>query len=638
MDWSVVTNNLIFLIATWLIFVITAIGLGRRVIELIKRSDELDSLERIATLFVGYGLLSFTSYALAALHLLYPSVVIGLGLISLLIGFIPGLTTTRALLSTSWQTIRTLLTPQQVYPERRRGVGWFTTLATVATGATVLFSLAQVFPGVIAPDRSFDAIWYHLTEAKLYLQEHRLLFWLPPSQFAQSPVAPRLMEFLSSFTLPFSPLGDWARFAHGSLVAVALAASYRAGCQLGRRPLAGVVALLGTALLPITFWLITTTYVDLATLAGSALLIAALVDAFGTDGSSQLSRSRFWLIGLVGGLLLATKLWNLIVLPSLLLFFALLSTDRRPSWRTVLSLLGLMLLVDSPYPIEALIRTGNPIYPILAPGLADPDHLRGALSIREYLTRVLPETTLATWAHLFVYESLLWIGGVLNLFQLLIGHLERRVWPFLAFAGALFLLWSLIPVADVRYALVAVPGLAVIGASAIATTLELPSLLALVTVAVLSSGSINLVQAIRQEASQYLARPVSAAERTAFIERTLGRDRWIVVDPRGELQARTLGERILVLGHNLFYLDVPFTDAYGIASQGVLTSEPHTSAALLDRLIAEGYHFLLVKDSVYQVKDLFAGLDQPTDDWLNQHVRAIWNDELTRETLYALTP
>ena len=625
-----VTNNLFFLLATWAIFFVSALGIGRRVISRIKKTDELTTIDRVAALLVGYAVISLITYLLAAVHLLYQPAIFFTGAVIFVVGIWPGIRTIFELLGSASRTTAYILNPKRA--------GWFTTLVAVIAIIIIFMLMAQGFRGTFLPDKGFDALWYHLTEAKLYLQEHHLLFFAPPAQLAQSTVAPRLMEFLYSFTLAFSPWGDWAKWSEVSLILAVIPAVYVAGRQLGKQAVTGIVAVLFTLTLPVVIWLMTTAYVDLATLAGMAVFMAYLVEIFGdkTNNSKIKSIPVFYLalLALVGGFLLATKLWNLIYIPSLIIFVIFLPKSTRPTWREFAWMIGGALLVASPFYLESLIRTGNPIYPVLNPQFQDAAHLRGALTLKEYLTSVLPNTTLATWTQLLVSESLLWIGLILIGANLITKSLNRKqILPFIMFALVLFLLWSIIPVADMRYALIAVPALAVVGATGIGATFRKVGIFRLFVLATIVLSSLNLYAAIRVEERQYVGHPITNTERAAYVEHKVGQDTWGVFDESNVLPDLTHHEKVLLLGHNMFYVDVPFTDGLGIASNSLPAETPDQ---LLNQFHSHNYHYLLIKINTYAVKDLFLDVTTPSNDWISEHFNQIWSDPTNNLVLYAI--
>lgn len=88
---------------------------------------------------------------------------------------------------------------------------------------TILFSQVLVnLIGALGPELSFDALWYHLTLAKLYVTEHRV-FHIPGGLLYYSSM-PRLTEMLYTVALIFKNeiLAKLIHWFFGILSAIAL--------------------------------------------------------------------------------------------------------------------------------------------------------------------------------------------------------------------------------------------------------------------------------------------------------------------------------------------------------------------------------------------------------------------------------
>jgi hypothetical protein len=219
----------------------------------------------------------------------------------------------------------------------------------------------------LLPPTSWDAMVYHLTGPRLYLESGAVThpIDLPYLGF------PQLVETL--FTWAMGLVGERAaapmHLAFGALAVFGLLTA-------GRRHLNGTAAWLAAALLLsadtiaiIAGW----AYVDLATLVYSTLAFLAMARA-----AAGPAIDRRWLLvsGAMAGFAVSTKYTALATIPALAA--ALVSaglTQRRAGWgwqatlRAVLLLTLVAIAVWSPWLAKNLVLTGNPTYPFFFEGI-----------------------------------------------------------------------------------------------------------------------------------------------------------------------------------------------------------------------------------------------------------------------------
>jgi hypothetical protein len=211
--------------------------------------------------------------------------------------------------------------------------------------------------GALAPEKEYDALWYHLWLPKLWLEHGR-------------PVDV-VSEYISLYPLTWDLLFGAAMALGGPVAAKLLHFSclpltgllvYR----IARRvtPLASpwlAVALFVTV--PTVLWQATTAYIDLALAFHVGLVIYALI---------RYVEARQWqwlaLAILNLGIALGTKHLALLVLalvaPALVLWLWLEERNMRRALIPAL-LLGISLLFPLPYYLRAWILSGNPVFPEL---------------------------------------------------------------------------------------------------------------------------------------------------------------------------------------------------------------------------------------------------------------------------------
>lgn len=114
--------------------------------------------------------------------------------------------------------------------------------------------------GALGPELGFDALWYHLTIPKIYLQ-HGNIFFIPGNLFYYSAM-PKLVEMFYLLALSFSKYGILAKTIHWSFGVLSALALLR----LSKRYLKLPWALFATTLFYTTLivgWESITAYIDL---------------------------------------------------------------------------------------------------------------------------------------------------------------------------------------------------------------------------------------------------------------------------------------------------------------------------------------------------------------------------------------
>lgn len=233
---------------------------------------------------------------------------------------------------------------------------------------TLLFLQALVnLIGALGPELGFDALWYHLTIPKIYLQ-HSRIFFIPGGLFYYSAM-PRLGEMLYLVSLVFSPLGIGAKLIHFSFGLLSTAAIYQLACRYLKSRWAILTALIFYTTL-IVGWQSITAYVDL-TRTFFEVLALKLFLKWGeeTNWGEGGKREPLFESALVLGLAASTKLLALATLPIFLLLALIKTKNFKITLSYLLSSLGILL----PWFVFALVHTGNPVYPLFS-GVLDQSH------------------------------------------------------------------------------------------------------------------------------------------------------------------------------------------------------------------------------------------------------------------------
>jgi len=213
--------------------------------------------------------------------------------------------------------------------------------------------------GVLGPETSFDALWYHLTLPKLYLENHSITFI--PGGLLYYSAMPKLGELLFVPALAFGNeiFAKGVQYVFGILTAIAI---YKISRRYVSMPLSLLACLVFYSNIVVA-WESTIAYIDLIrtfyeTMALWALLI--WVD--------KKKKTWLYLSAIMLGFAISTKL---LALGSLLIFTILIfytfwkdkKTQLKYQYTSILVYWFISLGIVSPWFIFSFVHTGNPVYP-----------------------------------------------------------------------------------------------------------------------------------------------------------------------------------------------------------------------------------------------------------------------------------
>ncbi len=315
-------------------------------------ADEAPAVRLALAAGLGLGLLSLLTLGLGLVGLLRPAIawVLVLGLAVLL----------RRELRASLADLRGWAHNPMPLPWPTGGFErWLVVYVSVSLGLTFLVALA--------PATGWDALVYHLTGPRLFIEAGRVshLIDLPYLGF------PQLGEM--GFTLGMLLVGDGVasllHYGYGLLGVIITAA-------LARRAFGQAAAWPAAALLlsvPSLVWLMSRAYVDVTLLFYATAAFYAFIRWRELRAHGEAERSSRWLLlmGAFCGFSAGVKYTALVVPAALGL--SLLWTSRRDGlWVAVgriAQLAAITVIVALPWLVENWLTTGNPTYPFFFPGL-----------------------------------------------------------------------------------------------------------------------------------------------------------------------------------------------------------------------------------------------------------------------------
>ena len=213
--------------------------------------------------------------------------------------------------------------------------------------------------GALGPELGFDALWYHLTLPKLYLENHSV-FYVPGGLLYYS-VMPKLTEMLyvGALALNGETLAKLTHFSFGLLSSIAL-------YKLSRSFFTPKISLIPVVVFYsnlVVAWQSITAYVDLARTFFEIMALWGFVK-FWKKGE------RKWLIesAVMLGLAISTKLLAIGSLPIfifLIVYKWLSKKDKHYQTliKNTLLYCFIVILLPLPWFVYSYINSGNPVYP-----------------------------------------------------------------------------------------------------------------------------------------------------------------------------------------------------------------------------------------------------------------------------------
>ena len=323
-----------FIILWSLLMLLSAGGIGR-MLRGLRRPKEASRFEEIVVYTsLGFGVMSLAIFALLALRLMghgREAVLVLLALPGVKVAF-------------------------DIAPRIRRLRTWRPGIGSVLVGVLlVILALAALIPALAPPSMDdWDTLAYHFAVPKLYLQ-YGGFYYIP---FTSHSNFPFLMEmlYIPGLMLDSPSAAKMMHYWMGILLVAAVYVLTKRHFNAKAAPLAAIAV----AGMPIVLWEATTGYVDLATALYTVLCVHLLLNYFDTN-------DRRYLVGcaISAGFAASTKMTGLALIPLLAIWLVAdrYASERRFEWKRALMLVGVALLVCSPWYIKSLVYTGNPVYP-----------------------------------------------------------------------------------------------------------------------------------------------------------------------------------------------------------------------------------------------------------------------------------
>jgi len=223
---------------------------------------------------------------------------------------------------------------------------------SLITFSLIIVGVLINFIGALGSELSFDALWYHLTLPKLYLEKGRI-FFIPGGLLYYSSF-PQLTEMIYLACLIFK----------GEILAKLVHFSFGIGCLFALFKLLKKYSN-GLALMGCLFfysqlavgWLSTTAYIDLARAFFEILSLVYFIKWLNNNSNSNLIK-----VGVLTGLAIATKLLAIFSFISYIILIFLCSRQKR--YKNLIIYLFSSILIPLPWIILSIVNAKNPLYPL----------------------------------------------------------------------------------------------------------------------------------------------------------------------------------------------------------------------------------------------------------------------------------
>lgn len=243
-------------------------------------------------------------------------------------------------------------------PLNRKNLFYYILIATL-----VLLGLINLI-GALGPELAFDALWYHLTLPKLYLQRGSFFFISGGTLYYST--MPQLTEmfYLASLALHSEILAKIVHFIFGLGICLSI-------YKIAKHYLTSEFSLLAALIFYsnlVVAWESITAYIDLSRTFFELLAFWGVIKWIE-------DKKEGWLIysGLIIGLAISTKLLSfgtLGLMLLLILFYSLkLKEPLVKIFKNLFLYISLAVLVPLPWFIHAFINRGNPFYPLFSADL-----------------------------------------------------------------------------------------------------------------------------------------------------------------------------------------------------------------------------------------------------------------------------
>ena len=418
----------------------------------------------------------------------------------------------------------------------------------------ILMALVNLI-GVFGPEIGFDALWYHLTLPKLYLQWGSIKHISGGLLYYSD--MPKLVEMLYMGGLSFfhETGAKLIHFLFGGLTTVI---TYKLARELISRKYALIAAVVFYANL-VVGWESTSAYIDLGRSFFEVLALYAFSNWIKTDKKQWFIESAVML-----GLAISTKVLaasSLLIFIILIVFGSKKKRSIRERGELVAIYVLMALLIPLPWFIFSFLNTGSFFYPFFTqvyPVEVGAIVASPLIAIKDLFTLFTKSADPINPLYIFT----------LPLFFLVRKMIDKRSALIFFYSILALFVWSLLPkTGGGRFIIPYLPALSIACAIVIATLSSSKSILyKKIGFLLLVTSMVILVSSIGYRAlanAKYIPVILGRETKAAFLAKHLNFSFGDFYDVDGYFKNKlTKHDRVLLYGfHNLYYVDFPFIDS-----------------------------------------------------------------------------
>lgn len=398
--------------------------------------------------------------------------------------------------------------------------------------------------GALGPEHSFDALWYHLTLPKLYIQNHTINFfsgWL-----LYYSAMPKLTEMFYTVTLLFGNeiTAKIIHFIFGLLITIAIYNVARNFLDRQKSLLASLIFYTNL----VVGWMSITAYVDLSRTFFEFLAFFSFLLFLKNRKIILFIASSVFL-----GLAISTKL---ISISSLIIYCGLIAYIYRKNIKKTLSFSLLFILISLviplPWFIFSYLHTKNPFYPIFS-GYPLDNNMMYLISPWIFFREMWTVFTQAADPINPIYVI------ILPLIIFVYRKLKTEEKIFIWYSGLSLIVWYFTPrTGGGRFILPYLPVFSIVVMLTVKTIESKLIQVALITLIIIFSFTSITYRAIAN--SRYLPVIFGQETKTHFLTKHLVFDFGDFYDIDGFF-SKTIKktDKVLIYGiHNLYYINFPF--------------------------------------------------------------------------------
>lgn len=416
----------------------------------------------------------------------------------------------------------------------------------------LFFAMAAInFVGALGPELSFDALWYHLTIPKIFIQESKI-FYIPGGLFYYS-LMPKLGEMLFIPGLMFGNeiIAKLIQWIFGILTSLAV---YKLSREFFNDKISALASLIFYSSLVVS-WESTIAYVDLVRAFFEVLAFWGFVLFLKTKEKKWLVESSIML-----GLAISTKINSIATIIIFISLIALsdrtLKTNLKQTMSNILIYCTLPILVAFPWFFFSYLQSSNPVFPFFSQHFKDLE--TGILSA----TLLNPINIVQSFYDLFLKSADPITPIYLAFIPILILNfkkISKNIHPLIAYSLLALILWY--PFANIggsRFILPYLPVFSVIAAGSITLIKNEYMRNYLIFFIVIVCLMTAFYRGIAN--SRYLPVILGSESKDEFLVKNLNFGFGDFYDTEGFFRKNLeSSDKVLILGfHNLFYADFPF--------------------------------------------------------------------------------